>query len=324
MSSPLTMDILQNNFTITEEEMQVLFLRLAEDYKKSYKTRELIYNLHKKTSEEKAERLRNCGLYITKYDSMFGSTLLMNKCHIRFCPICEKQNTMKRFISLTELLSNSAEIKGTMFHYIFTCKNCKAENLRATVQNLSAGIRMFMRHYNIKDYTRRIEVTYNKAHDEYHPHAHCIVMVEKGALYMMNLSYEDFINNLRALRMYWRECCIKNNINVGNFDYQELYARPLKNKRELIECVKYSVKPISITEVSIKIIDNALRGLKLFNGAGIFRKISTENKENIKSHKNIISNAEFSHTYARTFEGYKLIKYNDCEKTEEMKQYFNL
>lgn len=318
-----TMDILHHNFTISEEEMQALFLRLEEDYRKSFHIRELLYNLHRVESEDKANRLKDCGRYITKYNSIFGSALLMNKCHIRFCPICEKQNAMQRFIMLANLLTHK-NIDGTLFHYIFTCKNCEADSLRETIQGISAGVRMFMRHYGIKDYTRRIEVTYNHKRNDYHPHAHCIVLVEKGSLFMKDLPQEEFITRLRELRMYWRDCCVKNNIAVGNLDYQELYARPLINKAELIECVKYSVKPISITEESLQVIHKALKGLKLFNGSGIFRQISTVKQKEVEMHKTIIDNSTEYETFARTPAGYKIIKYNNTEELQKMKDNLSL
>jgi hypothetical protein len=97
----------QEHFNITEAEMQQLFSRLEEDYKHSYKTRELLYNLHHTKNVEKAERLKECGKYITKYDSIIGSALLMNKCHIRLCPVCEKQAAMQRFMSLVDILQKN-------------------------------------------------------------------------------------------------------------------------------------------------------------------------------------------------------------------------
>jgi uncharacterized protein (UPF0210 family) len=118
--------------------------------------------------------------------------------------------------------------------------------------------------------------------------------------------------------MYWKECCVKNNIDVGRFDYQEVYARILSNKRELIECVKYSVKPISITSESVGVINEATRGLKLFNGSGIFRKLSMT-KDDKEIHKTIIESATMQSTYCRTYEGYKKIVYKDLNEVEKMK-----
>ncbi len=312
------LSLVQEHFTISNEELQQLFSRLEEDYRKSFQVRELLYNLHHTKNVEKAERLKECGKYITKYDSILGSALLMNKCHIRLCPVCEKQSAMQRFISLVDILQHN-ETKGGLFHFIFTCKNCEGRYLRDTIQGISAGVRMFMRHFNVKNYTRRIEVTYNKKSNTYHPHAHCIVMVEKGVLYFKDISHETFIDNLRSIRMYWRDCCIKHNINVGNLDYQEVYARPLSDKRELIECVKYSVKPMSITSESIETINEATKGLKLFNGSGIFRKLSTS-EENKEHHKLIIDSAQVQSTYCRTYkQGYKQISYRDVNEVEKMK-----
>ena len=313
---------IQDNFNITLTEMQELFLRLEEDYKKSYKTRELLYNLLKSKKVEKAERLKECGRYITRFDADIGTALVMNKCHIRLCPVCEKQSAMSRFISLVNILSQN-EKKGGLFHFIFTCKNCSEKNLKETIQGISASVRMFMRHYGVKDYTRRIEITYNKKTDEYHPHAHCIVMVPSGPLYFKDIPKETFMENLRMIRMFWRNCCIKNDINVGSFDYQEVYARPLTDKRELIECVKYSIKPMSITEHSIKAIEEATKGLKLFNGSGIFRKLSSETEEKEK-HKLIINSATTQTTYARTKEGYKTITFKDFAEMERMKEHFKI
>lgn len=313
--------LIQNNFNITNTELQALFLRLEEDYKKTYRTRELLCNLNMSKNPEKAERIKECGKYITKYEAVIGETLLMNKCHTRLCPVCEKQSAMKRFLSLVEILSKN-EKNGALFHFIFTCKNCKAEALKETIQGISAGIRMFMRHYKVENYTRRIEVTYNKKTDEYHPHAHCIVMIKSGILFFKDIEHDIFIENLRTIRCFWRNCCVKNNINVGSFDYQEVYARPLSDKRELIECVKYSVKPISITENSIKAIEKATKGLKLFNGSGIFRKLSSTSADNDK-HKLIIESATKQTTYARGKNGYMPICYKDNAELLHMQKVMN-
>ena len=305
------------NYSINETQLQVLLSKMEKDFIKSYKTRRILYDFFRKEENKKADRLIDCSRIVTSYQSIEGKAMLTNRCKIRFCPTCEKINAIQRYININNILNkvNFNNNEYIVYHYIFTCRNTTEDKLKKHISGLNKAVTSFYRHYKIKDYTRRMEVTYNTSNDTYHPHIHSISIIPINSfLNCKEKQKEDFINKLNVIRKTWHEHLLKADVEDNSIEYNLVYARPLKNIKDILECVKYSVKPSSIKSGNVENFVNNLKGLKLFSGSGIFRKLK-ENEEN-ESSINIIENAIYQTTYYRdnTTGKYKIIRYSDRTK----------
>lgn len=305
-----------NNNSIYVDKIQVLLEKINKDFKKSYHTRKIVYdNLINNSKVEIAERLKDCGKYYTAFVSDLGNVELMNRCKQRFCPTCEKYSAIERYISLSNKIKQfDKNEEYVTYHYIFTVRNCEYEKTKATIQGLNKAVAMFYRHYKISNYTRRIELTYNENTNTFHPHIHSIAIIPKGTILdCKEEKKENFIEKLSVLRKEWHGYLIKAGVEDNSINYNLVYARPLQSVNDLLECVKYSVKPCVITKDTIQRFTSILKHLKLYSGHGIFRVTKEKEEENKEECKNIMQNYKLQFAFAREFDGYKLIKYvNKC------------
>jgi plasmid rolling circle replication initiator protein Rep len=80
-----------------------------------------------------------------------------------------------------------------------TIKNPNGEKLQDTISQILSGWGLFMKQRRIErvvaGYWRTLEVTFKKSRDEYHPHIHAILMVDKS--YFKGADYMD--------TKYWSE-----------------------------------------------------------------------------------------------------------------------
>lgn len=295
---------------INFDNLQYLFEKLDKDFKKSYRTRRILYdNLMKNAQAETAQRLIECGKYITVFKSEDKENKLMNRCKQRFCPTCEKYNALERFFDVKDILNNNSNEGYLVYHYIFTVRSCTEERLKDTIKGLNKAVVAFFRHYKIKDYTRRMEITYNSNKNNFHPHVHSICIIPNDSILNCKTKQkEEFIDKLSLLRKQWHGFLIKAGVEDKSIDYNLLYARPLESIKDILECVKYSVKPMCITPDSVEMFRYNLKNLKLYSGHGIFR-IKKENES--VSFTDIISNVIEQATFMRDINGYKLISYKN-------------
>ena len=65
-----------------------------------------------------------------------------------------------------------------------TAPNVKGENLKDEITKYNKSFKKLVERIEIakisKGYIRKLEVTYNKERDDYHPHFHCIFAVDKS------------------------------------------------------------------------------------------------------------------------------------------------
>lgn len=145
-------------------------LRLAESYKR------LGY-------EKKSARVGSCGSFLQfgLYDDNSVHLHSANFCKDVLCPVCAWRKSLKLYSEVYKCVS---ELKKT-HQFIFvtlTLKNCKSDDLKATISLLGKAYTKLMRKKRMKFVQgafKALEITYNGKTGEFHPHLHLIWAVSQ-------------------------------------------------------------------------------------------------------------------------------------------------
>jgi len=219
-----------------------------------------------------------------------------NFCKIRLCPMCNWRRSIKIFSQVSRIMDVLE--KEHDYRYVFmtlTCKNVKGQDLFDTVRKL---IRDFSNMTKLKafqcfhGFIRVLEVTYSKDRDDFHPHLHVILAVNKSYF-----KKKDYISQ-KQLTAIWRKVC--------GFDYDPMVdIRKVKNNETgedsgkalgsaVAEVSKYTVKDSDYLEIDrrgqkgtrdIERIDRVVRtlyfalySLRMLGLGGCFKEV----KERLK------------------------------------------
>lgn len=133
----------------------------------------------------RANRMAHCSEnIIIEHNSATGENRVAHAalCRDRLCPLCSWRLAVKRTAEMQrtiDALLAQAPYKGVML--TLTVKNCRREELRNTIRAISQAFSRLRKHRawarEIVGYARSIEITYNPARDEYHPHIHALLLV---------------------------------------------------------------------------------------------------------------------------------------------------
>lgn len=226
----------------------------------------------------KVVRLRDCSNYL-KFARINGKVKLIqtNSCRVRLCPICAYKRSLavyRNVRSIYTLLQRQPRNK-----YLFltlTVRNVAADELQAAIDGLNAGYVRLMRNKAYKTITlgaiRTIEVTYNAARGDYHPHIHALIHTNNDIYCGRNYISQS------QLKADWER------VNKLNYDVQvdirRFHARNAAAAgKELAEIAKYAVKPsdyVGQTAEVVATFDRALHQRKLITMSGSFRKAAKE------------------------------------------------
>lgn len=138
-----------------------------------------------KMSEKTLERILDCATYLEFLaDRKLEKRKLYSGifCKNRFCPICSKRKSLNDALVIkvmTEYIKQ--EMKRRYILVTLTAPNVVGENLKDEITKYNKAIdKLFKRHkYKkaVKGYLRKLEVTYNKNSETYHPHFHVLISV---------------------------------------------------------------------------------------------------------------------------------------------------
>lgn len=229
-------------------------------------------------SSKRLEEIRNCGTFI-KYG--ISSTteqkkvLYMETCNHRFCARCQKNESLKRAIKLYTI-SNFLRLKRKrVFLFItLTVRNCKRNELRDTISLINKAFDKMMRRkifMEVKGYVSKIEVTYNRKRDDFHPHMHLLFSMDSGYFSKENENYikrDDLLLNWQSV--------------TGDDNITQVDIRALKNQNDekliksIQEVAKYEAKSFDFG-INQEVFESFYLGLhsaKTFRYGGEFKEIS--------------------------------------------------
>lgn len=233
-------------------------------------------------SEKTLERIEECNNFLMLIgDEKMEKTKLhkSNNCENRFCPICAYKKARKNALKISVLMDYLKAEKQKEFIFLtLTAPNVKEDELHDEIKHYNQSFQRLMQRKEVKNsvkgYIRKLEVTYNQQRDDYHPHFHVLLAVNKSYF----TDTKSYITRDRWLEL-WQQST-KNPL-ITQLDIRKVKAT--ENKKEVSEVAKYSAKDSDYLQDE-KVFDvfyKSLSGKRLIVYSGLFKKASKkyENKE---------------------------------------------
>lgn len=236
-------------------------------------------------SDTTYERILNCRGFMRflrgmEIDANTGEILKEDKskvvnasfCGTRFCPFCAKGKAEKDAVYLNTL-TKYLEDEGYAFIFLtLTIPNVKGDKLKDAIDDMNRGFHALM-HYKtvvtaVKGHVRKLEVTYNRQADTYHPHLHCLLAVRKSYF-----SSRDYIKHEEWLSL-WQKAMKDPSISQVNV---KRAGKKGSMEKAILELSKYMAKDSDYLE-SGKVFRTfyfSLKGKRLIVYGGIFRDAAT-------------------------------------------------
>lgn len=233
-----------------------------------------------------------------------------NFCKVRLCPMCAWRRSLKTFNQVSAVMDEICKDREYAFLFLtLTVKNVTALELSETLDKLFYGFNRLTKtkEYKkaVKGHFRALEVTHNtnkhsKSFDTYHPHIHCILVVNKSYF-----KSADYINQKKWVEI-WQRCM--------DLDYDPLVdVRKTNGKSAVPEVSKYSVKDKDyiidydekLTDSAVETLDIALHGRRLSAFGGVMReaqkklKLSDDDNDLINTDGNEELNPALEYVLAR-------------------------
>lgn len=219
----------------------------------------------------KLDRLKECGNFI-KFQSSEDKTKFIlaggNFCNNRFCPFCSWLKAKRTAFELLELIKVVEYTEKLAFIFItLTVPNVSREKLREEIECFNKSFkRLFetkeFKAFN-KGFIRKLEITYNEKRNDYHPHFHLVVAVNKSYF-----TSRDYMSKRRLLELWQRAT---RNPNITQVDIKPCRMDTIK---QVMELATYSAKQGDLYS-SKEVFDGFYEGLfrkKLLVYNGIFKE----------------------------------------------------
>lgn len=226
------------------------------------------------------ELMMGCGSYlefIATVDKEKKKLVQAHFCKNRFCPLCAWRKARKDAMMLSIMMQAIAQEKQYEFLFMtLTTPNVKGNQLNEEINLFNQALSKLFRRKKvkaaIKGYVRKLEITYNKERDDYNPHFHLILAVNKS--YFTNPRY--YINQVEWLDL-WRDVTGKTGVNPdGTDEITQLDIRKVKGfqqEKAVLEVAKYSAKDFEMME-NQEVFDTfyfAMKGRQLITFNGVFK-----------------------------------------------------
>ena len=191
-----------------------------------------------------------------------------NTCKNRFCPICAWKKSRKDALALSVMMAYLKQEEKKEFIFLtLTAPNVKADKLNDEIKHYNQSFQRLMQRKEVKQvvkgYARKLEITYNEERDDYHPHFHVLIAVNKS--YFTQTT--QYINRDRWLEL-WKQ--VTKNPLITQVDVRKV--RSLKENR-IYEIAKYSAKDSDylINQEVFEVFYKALKGKRLIVFSGLFK-----------------------------------------------------
>ena len=192
-----------------------------------------------------------------------------NSCKNRFCPVCAWRKARKDALGLSLMMQYIKQQENKEFIFLtLTTPNVKANELESEIKHYNNSFRKLIKRKKvdivIKGYVRKLEITYNKKRDDYNPHFHVLIAVNKS--YFTDKRY--YISQQEWLDL-WRDV-------TGMSEIMQVRVQKVRqnNNKELYEMAKYSGKDSDYL-VNQKVFDafyKSLKGKQVLVYSGIFKE----------------------------------------------------
>ena len=213
-----------------------------------------------------------------------------------------KQKEDKQFIFLT-----------------LTTPNVQNEQLENEIKSYNKSFKKMFERKKVKSitkgYVRKLEVTYNQERDDYNPHFHVLIAVNKS--YFKDT--KAYISQKEWLEM-WRDV-------TGNSEITQVHIQKVKqnNNKELYEMAKYSGKDNDYL-INQKVFDafyKALKGKQVLVYSGLFKDARKKLKNEESDYLKEVDPTEYIYQIFYTWNKKEYLASEIFDLTESEKQEIN-
>lgn len=276
---------MQDNCVFEDDQILVDTSSTGKDrkWRERKRANELLANAYDVIDENKAARLRDCARVLSYRVYSDGTKRLdsINSCRVRLCPICTWRRSLKAYYTTQHIIDYLD--KQDKYSYVFltlTMRNCSADKLCDSLDLIFKSWNRFMQLADIKravkGWYRGIEVTHNcdydsENYDTYHPHIHCILVVNKSYFTSRDYLSQAKISELwaQSARLDYIPICDIRKVK-GNY------------KKAVAELSKYSAKPKDyiipddwdLTIKTVSTLDVALANRRLVAYGGLMKEVN--------------------------------------------------
>ncbi|CAC6743473.1 Replication protein [Staphylococcus aureus] len=192
-----------------------------------------------------------------------------NSCKNRFCPVCAWRKARKDALGLSLMMQYIKQQEKKEFIFLtLTTPNVMSDELENEIKRYNNSFRKLIKRKKvgsvIKGYVRKLEITYNKKRDDYNPHFHVLIAVNKS--YFTDKRY--YISQQEWLDL-WRDV-------TGISEITQVQVQKIRqnNNKELYEMAKYSGKDSDYL-INQKVFDafyKSLKGKQILVYSGLFKE----------------------------------------------------
>ena len=238
---------------------------------KKMKNQDLIKFIINHVSDKNLENIWNCGTFLNFFATEDLEKKKINKsnfCKNRFCPMCSWRQAKKDALKISILLKYIKAEFGLEFIFLtLTAPNVKGAELNDEIKRYNKAFSRLMKRKEVskiaKGTVRKLEVTYNQERDDYHPHFHVMIAVNKSYF-----KKKDYISKKKWLEL-WQEAM--QDTSITQVDIRRMDT---DDKGSICEIAKYGAKDADYM-VSQEVFDTfykALKGKQLITYSGAFKE----------------------------------------------------
>lgn len=243
-----------------------------------------------------------------------------NPCKNRFCPVCAWRKARKDALGLSLMMQYVKQEESKSFIFLtLTTPNVTAEHLEDEIQNYNHAFQKMFKRKKVnsiaKGYVRKLEVTYNAERDDYHPHFHVLIAVNKS--YFTDKRY--YISQKEWLEL-WRDV-------TGISEITQVKVQKIRqnNNKELYEMAKYSGKDSDYL-INQKVFDafyKSLKGKQVLVYSGLFKEARKKLKDGDLDYLKEIDPTEYVYQIFYMWNKNEYLASEIFDLTDEEKQKIN-
>lgn len=220
-------------------------------------------------------RMIDCSTELNfKYCPECGETHVTktNLCRDRLCPVCSWRLSLKRYAVMLQMLQFIDVDCYDAAFLTLTVKNCRAEDLAATIKAMSrafSNITKLKLWKNVCGFAKSVEVTYNERTRTMHPHLHILMLMDKG-------TYDPLM--LIDIKEAWRKQLQLDYSPIIDLREVRSYNDQGDITAAVLETFKYAVKSKDLEDMPMKDFKTfayQINGLRLISFGGVLKDIKT-------------------------------------------------
>ena len=258
-------------------------------------------------TEKTIERINNCATFlqsVSNFDRNRSKIVKANRCMNRFCPICMATKARKEAYMLLIILKFLSCAKGYEFIFLtLTVPNVAGDELVRELDEQYLALKRLIQRKEFKaisnGFIRKTEITYNQKRNDFHPHIHMLIAVNKSyftekSLYVSQHKWQEI----------WKKCKKDNSIT-------QVHVKKA-NESSFKELAKYEAKDFDMLGYSQEVFDvfyKALKGRKTLTFNGCFQEAKKMYKEGKLDEYKEVDKTEYVDTFFHMF-NYSKSKYD--------------